>query len=367
MKTARSGSSPMPSTATSASKLCSWRPNALRFAVMSSRPRWESSQTIIPAQVPNTGFPSSRWARIAFSSPADSIPLTIVVLSPPGITRPSRPSRSAGTRTAFTSAPSSRSIARCASKPPWIARTPTRSPGFSGTAVLQQRVGRGQLRDLQTGHRLAEANRRRRHSLGVVEVRGRLDDRPGAALWIGALEDPRADEVALGAELHHQRRVGRGGDPPRAEQRYRQGALSDHLVDDFEWSLVLFRSGRQLLRPQLGEALDPGDNLAHVAHRLNHVAGACLALGADHRRPLADPPKRLTKVGGAADEGNLESKLVDVVALVGRGQHLGLVDEVAVKRLQDLRLGEVTDPPLRHHRDRDCRLDAFDHRRVRHP
>ena len=92
MKTARSGSSPIPSTSRSASKLCSWRPKALRRALASMKPRCSASQTISPAQVPRIGRPASWWARSAGSSPADSIPLTIVVLSPPGMTRPSSPS-----------------------------------------------------------------------------------------------------------------------------------------------------------------------------------------------------------------------------------------------------------------------------------
>ena len=76
MKTARSGSSPIPSTSRSASKLCSWRPKALRSARRVDQARGaRSSQTIIPAQVPKTGRPASWWARIAGSSPAASIPL----------------------------------------------------------------------------------------------------------------------------------------------------------------------------------------------------------------------------------------------------------------------------------------------------
>src|SRR3954453_19113897 len=52
MNTARSGSSPAPSTSRSASKLCSWRPKALRLAVASMRPRCSEAQTIIPAPRP---------------------------------------------------------------------------------------------------------------------------------------------------------------------------------------------------------------------------------------------------------------------------------------------------------------------------
>ena len=43
-----------------------------------------------------------------------------------------------------------------------------------------------------------------------------------------------------------------------------------------------------------------------------------------------------------------------------------LVDVVDAERLEHLRLGEVADPALRHHRDRDRGLDALDHRRVAH-
>ena len=47
-------------------------------------------------------------------------------------------------------------------------------------------------------------------------------------------------------------------------------------------------------------------------------------------------------------------------------QHLGLVDVVDLERLQDLRLGEVADPALGHHRDAHRLLDLADHPRVGH-
>ena len=51
---------------------------------------------------------------------------------------------------------------------------------------------------------------------------------------------------------------------------------------------------------------------------------------------------------------------------IGRGEHLGLIDVVDAERLEDLRLDEVTNPGLGHHRDRGDVLDAFDHRRIAH-
>src|SRR6202035_2025143 len=45
-----------------------------------------------------------------------------------------------------------------------------------------------------------------------------------------------------------------------------------------------------------------------------------------------------------ADERHGELPLVDVVGVVGRRQHLGLVDVVDAEALQNLRFDEVTDP-----------------------
>ena len=105
---------------------------------------------------------------------------------------------------------------------------------------------------------------------------------------------------------------------------------------------------------------------AQVAHGLDDVAGAGLALGADHAGALADATQRLAQVRGAAHERHREAPLVDVVRLVGGGEHLGLVDVVDAERLEDLRLDEVADAGLGHDRDRDRGLDALDHLGVGH-
>jgi hypothetical protein len=105
---------------------------------------------------------------------------------------------------------------------------------------------------------------------------------------------------------------------------------------------------------------------AHVTHRLNDVAGAGLALGADHGRALADAAQGLAQVAAAADERHLETVLGDVVLLVGGRKDLALVDEVHAQRLQDLCFSQVTDAALGHHRDRDRGLDLADEPGVRH-
>ena len=111
---------------------------------------------------------------------------------------------------------------------------------------------------------------------------------------------------------------------------------------------------------------DAAGDAAQVADGLDDVAGAGLALGADHRRALGDAAERLAQVGRAADERDLEGLLFDVVGLVGGGQDLGLVDVVDLERLEDLGLGEVADAGLGHDGDGHGGLDALDHRRVGH-
>jgi hypothetical protein len=104
-----------------------------------------------------------------------------------------------------------------------------------------------------------------------------------------------------------------------------------------------------------------------VRDGVDDVARAGLALGADHRGALGDAPQRFAQVGAAADERDGERVLVDVMLQVGGRQHLRLVDVVDLERLEDLRLDEVADPALRHHRDRDSGLDLADLVGVGHP
>ena len=124
--------------------------------------------------------------------------------------------------------------------------------------------------------------------------------------------------------------------------------------------------GEQLALVHDGQPLDLAQDRADVGRRLADVAGAGLALGADHGRALGDAPQGLAEVGGAADEGHGERALVDVVGVVGRGEDLGLVDVVDPDRLQHLGLDEVADAGLGHDRDAHLGLDAVDHVGVGH-
>ena len=80
---------------------------------------------IAPAQVPKTGFSRANWRRGSLRS-MKFRSLSMVVLSPPGITSPSMFFSSSAVRTCTASAPARSSAFACASKSPCSARTPTR-------------------------------------------------------------------------------------------------------------------------------------------------------------------------------------------------------------------------------------------------
>ncbi len=154
--------------------------------------------------------------------------------------------------------------------------------------------------------------------------------------------------------------------PPATKSTTGRRPLAATVADEVVGRLELLGGHEQLV---LAHALQPpqrGRDGADVADGLDDVAGARLALGADHRGALVDAPQRLAEVAAAAHERHLEGVLVDVVGLVGRREDLRLVDVVDAQRLQDLRLDEVADAGLGHDRDGDGLHDAHDHRRVAH-
>ncbi len=115
-----------------------------------------------------------------------------------------------------------------------------------------------------------------------------------------------------------------------------------------------------------GEGLDLADDLAHVLDGVDDVAGAGLALGANHGCAFGDAAEGFAEVAGSADEGGGEGMLVDVVGLVGRGEDLGLIDEVDAESLEHLGFGEVADARLGHDRDGDGIDDLLDELGVGH-
>ena len=161
--------------------------------------------------------------------------------------------------------------------------------------------------------------------------------------------------------------IGGCGQAAGAEQGNLQLAGLGDLLDERQRSLQALGPLEELGLVGLGDLLDVADDRAEMADGLDDVAGAGLALRADHRGTFGDAPECLTQIGRSADERHVERELVDVVCLVCRRQYFGLVDEVDAERLQNLSFDEVADTDLGHHRNRDGGLDALDHLRIAHP
>src|ERR1035437_755193 len=351
---------------------------------MSSKPRpcWPAipsetsrASTIMPAQVASVGSPPLMAARSGSRSPTRSISMVIVVLSPPGSTMPSRPSRSSADRTARVLAPHASRARMCSAKAPCIARTPMRSapsrlggrPSFARPAAGSEQLFLGDGGNLEPVHRLPQPGGDLGEDLRLVEVGRRRHDRPGTLQGVLGLEDAGADEHAIDPQLHRQRGVGRRGDPAGGEVDDREAAQPLAFREQLD------RGADQLgLVDQLGpvhplQLANAGVDRARVPNGLDDVACAGFTLRPDHGRAFRDASQRLSEVATAAHERDLERVLVDVVFLVGRGEHLGLVDVVDPKRLEHLRLDEVANAALGHDRDRDRLHDRADQRRIRHP
>jgi len=177
---------------------------------------------------------------------------------------------------------------------------------------------------------------------------------------------PEPTKTAVGAELHHQRRVRRRGDAAGREVGHRQllvlGDPRDQLVRHAQLDgLALQQRALEAL-----QRADARHQRAHVAHGLDDVAGAGFALGADHGGAFGYATERFTQVTTATDERNLELVLVDVIVLVSRRQNLALINVINAERFQNLGFDNVTNARLCHHRDGHSADNLLDHARVAH-
>ena len=193
-----------------------------------------------------------------------------------------------------------------------------------------------------------------------------LNNRPGALRGIAALENAGADEDAVAAELHHERGVGGGGDSAGGEVDNGEAAKLLGLHDEVIRRSDVLGEGEDLVVVHVAENPNVAHDGTHVANGLDDVAGAGLALGADHGGALADAAEGLAEVAAATDEGDAEVVFVDVVGVVGEGEDLALVDVVDADGLEDLGLDEVADAGLGHDGDGDGPLDVLDELRVAH-
>src|SRR5260221_12967665 len=103
----------------------------------------------------------------------------MVVLSPPGIIKPSHCSRSDAVRTSTVRPPASSIDLRCASKSPCSASTPTvfmRNSRRSLPASRLQQFAFGKLGDIEPAHSFAQLLAGFEQLHGVPIVRRRFDD-----------------------------------------------------------------------------------------------------------------------------------------------------------------------------------------------
>ena len=195
---------------------------------------------------------------------------------------------------------------------------------------------------------------------------GGLDDRLGTLDRLTGLENARTDEYTIGPQLHHHGGVGGGGNAPGSEQNDGKGTGTGDLSNEIVGGLQLLCRDVEFIVEHGGQPTDFVEDSTHVRDGVRDVSGARLTFGAHHRSAFRDTTQGLTEVGGTAHEGDRELPLIDVVGIIGRGQHLRLINKVHPEGLQYLGLGKVSDAGLRHDRDRDGRLDTFDHVRVGH-
>ena len=128
-----------------------------------------------------------------------------------------------------------------------------------------------------------------------------------------------------------------GGDASGGKVHHGEAAEGLGLAHELERRADLLGIDEDLVLVHRLEAADVAHDGAAVAHRLDDVAGARLALGANHGGTLRDAAERLAEVAAAAEHGHLEVVLVDVVDLVRGGEDFGLVDVVDADGLEDLR------------------------------
>ena len=210
----------------------------------------------------------------------------------------------------------------------------------------------GDVRDVDADHRLAQVARHARDDVGVLEVRGRLDDRLRALRRVAALEDAGADEHAVAAELHHERRVGRGRDAARREVHDRQLAVLGDPLHELVRRLQLLGRVEELLVAQARRA----SAISSVTARMWRTASTTLPVpGSPLVRTIAAPSAMRRSASPRLRQphtnGTVKSHLLTWYSSSAGREHLGLVDVVDAERLQHLRLDEVADAALRHDRD----------------
>ena len=111
------------------------------------------------------------------------------------------------------------------------------------------------------------------------------------------------------------------------------------------------RPGNELFFGDGGQFGDGVANCAHMAHRLNDIAAARFALAANHRRAFRDPAQRFTQILGAVNKRHVIGVLIEVVLIIRRREHFGLVDIIDAQGFKLPGFAHVADAYFSHHRE----------------
>ena len=166
--------------------------------------------------------------------------------------------------------------------------------------------------------------------------------------------------------MHHHGGVSGGGDAAGGKVHHGQAAFLAHGHADFQGRAVFLGKVGHFGFGQGAEHTDLVHDLAAMAHGFHHVAGAGFALGADHGRAFGDAAQGFAQVAAAADEGHGEVALVDMITVIGGGQHFALVDVVHAQGLEDAGFHKMADAGLGHDGDAHHFHDALDDGGVSH-
>lgn len=209
-------------------------------------------------------------------------------------------------------------------------------------ATTSKLVSSRHLRNINANNSLTQTLANLSEDLGVLEVGSSLNNSTSTLLGVTRLEDTRANEDTVAAQLHHQCRISGSSNTPSGEVNNGQTALLSTLTDKLVGGLKLTGISAQLrLRvsarlKDTSSTANLGIDSAHVLNGLNDITGTGLTLGADHSSTLGDTAKGLAQVAAATDEGDLEGGLGNVVDIVGGGQNFRLIDIVDTNGLEDL-------------------------------
>src|SRR5205807_1439655 len=98
-------------------------------------------------------------------------------------------------------------------------------------------------------------------------------------------------------------------------------ACAGYITYQFIRGAQVFGLGHPLFFGQYLQAADTIHNGAHMADSLDDIAGASLALGADHRCPFTDTPQCLTEVASATHKGDRKEVFIDMEMLISGRQY----------------------------------------------